>query len=249
MCTFLWRHLPPSCSSGWPRRTTCLTYWTCSSQQQRSAGGWRRSGLCLSFCSWLGTHRRRLSLSHQQKIMDKFSPFVVHKDVLSPADQPFSYAQWLKAAAARWLTPRTQLERQRRWRRSWWSSSHRTSNQDVGVRALPPSGDHDVGDHPSRGLLGSTSSRTSRAQIARCLIHQNLVRSGALVEALWEDIRCVHGDAHRNPVVPVEPIFKGKKYRLKDVVGSRLKHRLIMGTDWLCFIKPARQFVAVRSRL
>ncbi|XP_051815566.1 uncharacterized protein LOC110961245 isoform X1 [Acanthochromis polyacanthus] len=79
-------------------------------------------------------------------------------------------------------------------------------------------------------------------------IHQNLVRPGALVEASWVRIRCVHGDVHKYPIVPVEIIFKGKKHVIKAAVSSRLAHSLILGTDWPGFQRAVGKCVGARSR-
>uniref|UniRef100_A0A669EMK6 CCHC-type domain-containing protein n=1 Tax=Oreochromis niloticus TaxID=8128 RepID=A0A669EMK6_ORENI len=35
------------------------------------------------------------------------------------------------------------------------------------------------------------------------LVHQSLVRPGALLEAEWVEVKCVHGDIHRYPIVPL----------------------------------------------
>ena len=64
------------------------------------------------------------------------------------------------------------------------------------------------------------------------IVHQNLIRPGALIEAGGVDIRCVHGDIHTYPVVLVEIQFKGEKHSVKAAVSSCLTHPLILGTDW-----------------
>ena len=69
------------------------------------------------------------------------------------------------------------------------------------------------------------------------LIHQNLVRPGALLEASWVEIRCVHGDIHRYPIVLVQIKYKGKTHSVKAAVSSRLAHPMILGTDWAGFNK------------
>ena len=45
------------------------------------------------------------------------------------------------------------------------------------------------------------------------LIQQSLVRPEALVGTPWVSIRCVHGDVHKYPIVPVEIHYQGKKLR------------------------------------
>jgi len=81
------------------------------------------------------------------------------------------------------------------------------------------------------------------------VIHQSLLRPGALVKvSSWVNIRCVHGDIHKYPLVPVEIKFKGKTHELKAAVSSRLMHPLIVGTDWHGFSKLVGQCVGERSR-
>ena len=64
------------------------------------------------------------------------------------------------------------------------------------------------------------------------LIQHSLVRPKALMGTPWVSIRCVHGDVHKYPIVPVEIHYQGKKHSIKAVVSSRLSHPLILGTDW-----------------
>ena len=80
------------------------------------------------------------------------------------------------------------------------------------------------------------------------MIHQNLVRPGALMEGCWVNIKCVHGDIHRYPMVTAEMRYKGKKNRMKVAVSSHLTHPLILGTDWPGFHSVVGQCVGVRSR-
>lgn len=95
---------------------------------------------------------------------------------------------------------------------------------------------------PSRGP-GGTYSVPVRVQggiyqamenldCTQSMIHQNLVRPGALVEASWVEVGCVHGDVHGYPVVPVEIRHMGKKYIVKSAVSSCLTQPLILGADW-----------------
>uniref|UniRef100_A0AAQ4REK5 Gypsy retrotransposon integrase-like protein 1 n=1 Tax=Gasterosteus aculeatus aculeatus TaxID=481459 RepID=A0AAQ4REK5_GASAC len=111
---------------------------------------------------------------------------------------------------------------------------------------------------PSPGL-GATYSVPVRIQggihqamvdsgCTQSMIHQRLVRHGALVEASRVSIKCVHGDIHDYPVVPIEIRFGGKKHRVRVAVSSRLTHPLILGTDWSGFHRLAGQCAGVRSR-
>uniref|UniRef100_A0AAQ4P4Q9 CCHC-type domain-containing protein n=1 Tax=Gasterosteus aculeatus aculeatus TaxID=481459 RepID=A0AAQ4P4Q9_GASAC len=80
------------------------------------------------------------------------------------------------------------------------------------------------------------------------MIHQSLVRPGALVEASRVRIRCVHGDVHEYPIVSVEFRHRGKKHSVKAAVSSRLTHPVILGTDWPGFDKLMGLAAGVRSR-
>ena len=76
-------------------------------------------------------------------------------------------------------------------------------------------------------IQGGTHQAMVDSGCMQSIVHQNLIRPGALLEAGWVDIRCVHGDIHRYPVVPVEIRYKGKKHSVKAAVSSRLAHPLI----------------------
>lgn len=65
------------------------------------------------------------------------------------------------------------------------------------------------------------------------MIHQRLVRPGALVAPLWVTIKCVHVDVHDYPVA--------QSGKVKVAVDSRLTHPLILGIDWAGFQKLAGQ--------
>lgn len=66
------------------------------------------------------------------------------------------------------------------------------------------------------------------------VVHQTLVSPGALLEAEWVVVRCVHVDIHKYPMGPVE-IMSGTTHRLKAVVSSSLMHPLNFGTDGIEF--------------
>ncbi|XP_026003826.1 uncharacterized protein LOC113009615 [Astatotilapia calliptera] len=80
------------------------------------------------------------------------------------------------------------------------------------------------------------------------LVHQSLVRPGALLEAEWVEVRCVHGDVHRYPIVPLLLKYKGKTHRVTAAVSPRLSHPLILGTNWPGFHQLLGQYAGVRSR-
>jgi len=86
-------------------------------------------------------------------------------------------------------------------------------------------------------IQGSIRQALVDSGCMQTVIHQSLVRPGALVEvSSWVNIRCVHGDIHKYPLVPVEIKFKGKT------------HSLILGTDWPGFSKLVGQCGGERSR-
>lgn len=58
---------------------------------------------------------------------------------------------------------------------------------------------------------------------------QTLVQPGPLVEAEQVEVRCVHGDIHKYPIVPLQINTRAKHSK---GCSSRLKHLLIPGTDW-----------------
>ena len=73
------------------------------------------------------------------------------------------------------------------------------------------------------------------------MIHQRLVRSEALVEALSVLVRCIHRDVHEYPLVPpIEIRCGGKKHSVKAAVSSSLTHPLILGLDWAGFPQAVR---------
>ncbi|KAM4562630.1 uncharacterized protein PAE49_011040 [Odontesthes bonariensis] len=114
--------------------------------------------------------------------------------------------------------------------------------------AAPSAGPGGTYSVPGR-IQGGTHQAMVDSGCMQSMIHQNLIRPGALIEASWVDIKCVHGDIHRYPVVSVEILYKGKKHSVKAAVSSRLVHPLILGTDWPGFDKLVGQCVGVRSRL
>ena len=82
-------------------------------------------------------------------------------------------------------------------------------------------------------LQGSEHLALLDSGAMQTLIQQSLVRPEALVGTPWVSIRCVHGDVHKYPIVPVEIHYQGKKYNIKAAVS--LSHPLILGTDWKGF--------------
>lgn len=67
-------------------------------------------------------------------------------------------------------------------------------------------------------------------------------------EAEWVEVKCVHSDIHRYPVVSLVLKFKGKKHRVKAVVSPRLWHPLILGTNWPGFHGLLGEYAGMRSQ-
>ena len=61
-------------------------------------------------------------------------------------------------------------------------------------------------------------------------------------------IRCVHGDIHEYPLVPIKIHSRGKKHCLKAAVSSRQSYLLILGIDWTGFNQVTEDLVGVRPR-
>lgn len=47
------------------------------------------------------------------------------------------------------------------------------------------------------------------------LVCQSLVHPRALLKAEWVEVKCVHGDTHKYPIVPLILKYKGKTHRIK----------------------------------
>ena len=80
------------------------------------------------------------------------------------------------------------------------------------------------------------------------MIHQRLVRSEALIEASSVSVRCIHGDVHTYPLVPIEIRYGGKTHRVKAAVSPSLTHPLILGLDWAGFPGAVSESTGVRTR-
>ena len=80
------------------------------------------------------------------------------------------------------------------------------------------------------------------------MIHQRLVRSEALIEASSVSVRCIHGDVHTYPLVPIEIHYGGKTHRVKAAVSPSLTHPLILGLDWAGFPGAVSESTGVRTR-
>lgn len=51
------------------------------------------------------------------------------------------------------------------------------------------------------------------------LVHQSLVCPSSLLEAEWVEVKCVHGDVHRYPIVPLLLKFWGKTHTVQAAVS------------------------------
>ncbi|XP_069381335.1 uncharacterized protein [Paralichthys olivaceus] len=108
--------------------------------------------------------------------------------------------------------------------------------------AGPPTSSHGRGEtyHIPVCIQVGTHQALLDTGCNQTMIHQRLVRTGALMEASWVKVRCVHGDIHEYPVVTLLISYKGKKHRVEAGVSPRLTLPLILGTDWPGFRGQAR---------
>ncbi len=66
-------------------------------------------------------------------------------------------------------------------------------------------------------------------------IHQSLIQPEALDKSCMVRVRCVHGDVVKYPVVLLTIQFRGQKHKVEVAVNPRLRHPLILGTNWPAF--------------
>ncbi len=66
-------------------------------------------------------------------------------------------------------------------------------------------------------------------------IHQSLIPPEALDKSCMVRVRCVHGDVVKYPVVLLAIQFRGQKHNVEVAVNPRLRHPLILGTNWPAF--------------
>ncbi len=66
-------------------------------------------------------------------------------------------------------------------------------------------------------------------------IHQSLIQPEALDKSCMVRVRCVHGDVVTYPVVLLTIPFRGQKHKVEVAVNPRLRHPLILGTNWPAF--------------
>ncbi len=66
-------------------------------------------------------------------------------------------------------------------------------------------------------------------------IHQSLIQPKALDKSCMVRVRCVHGDVVTYPVVLLTIQFRGQKHKVEVAVNPRLRHPLILGTNWPAF--------------
>ncbi len=65
--------------------------------------------------------------------------------------------------------------------------------------------------------------------------HQSLIQPKALDKSCMVRVRCVHGDVVTYPVVLLTIQFRGQKHKVEVAVNPRLRHPLILGTNWPAF--------------
>ncbi len=66
-------------------------------------------------------------------------------------------------------------------------------------------------------------------------IHLSLIQPEALDKSCMVRVRCVHGDVVKYPVVLLTIQFRGQKHKVEVAVNPRLRHPLILGTNWPAF--------------
>ncbi len=66
-------------------------------------------------------------------------------------------------------------------------------------------------------------------------IHQSLIQPEALDKSCMVRVSCVHGDVVKYPVVLLAIQFRGQKHNLEVAVNPRLRHLLILVTNWPAF--------------
>ncbi len=66
-------------------------------------------------------------------------------------------------------------------------------------------------------------------------IHQSLIQPEALDKSCMVQVRCIHGDVVKYPVMPLAIQFRGQKHNVEVAVNQHLRHPLILGTNWPAF--------------
>ncbi len=66
-------------------------------------------------------------------------------------------------------------------------------------------------------------------------IHQSLIQPAALDKSCVVQVRCIHGDVVKYPVVLLAIQFRGQKHNVEVAVNQHLRHPLILGTNWPAF--------------
>ena len=100
----------------------------------------------------------------------------------------------------------------------------------VAGRLSPPPGPEGAYRIPVRVQRG-THQALLDSGCMQTMVHQRLVRPGALVEASRVSVRCIHGDVHEYPMVPIEIRYMAKTHRVKAAVTPSLTQPLILGLD------------------
>ncbi len=66
-------------------------------------------------------------------------------------------------------------------------------------------------------------------------IHQSLIQPAALDKSCMVQVRCIHGDVVKYPVMLLAIQFRGQKHNVEVAVNQHLRHPLILGTNWPAF--------------
>ncbi len=66
-------------------------------------------------------------------------------------------------------------------------------------------------------------------------IHQSLIQPEALDTSRMVQVRCVHGDLVKYPLLSAVIQFRGQNHSVEGAVNLHLRHPLILGTNWPAF--------------
>ncbi len=66
-------------------------------------------------------------------------------------------------------------------------------------------------------------------------IHQSLMQPEALDASRMVQVRCVHGDVVKYPLMSAVIQFRGQNHSVEVAVNPHLRHPLILGTNWPAF--------------
>ncbi len=182
-----------------------------------------------------------------------------HSLELGENGRPFVMAHQLRDACRRWLLAgeggvdqiidRVVLEQfiaRLPKKTAQWVQCHRPASLDLAIQLAEDQmvACHGVGETlPSVSLSLPSPSvsppiflpRSRAGVVPQTSIHQSLIQPEALDKSCMVRVRCVHGDVVKYPVVLLTIQFRGQKHKVEVAVNPRLRHPLILGTNWPAF--------------